>query len=484
MENLQGGTLALEHRYHVRQRAGLFGFTTVYHAVQEPFEHAVFISVFDPLEQAGADRALFDRIKSAAQKASTLDAAGILRTIDYGELDLGIPFVIWEKPTGDHAKTLADYINARQTMPPREVAQLLNRLSAVLTPAHKAGLPHGSLSTRWIFLPDDQLDQATIGHFQIGLTLREMLAMPSAILSTQLLGPLPPEMFNLTKAPGAAQSAEKESASNGEFSTAADVYALGAIAYEALVGVHPYFDDPTDASDGMIRIKTDDAPDLSRLGIDPAVSDVVARALDRDPAARWPSAEAFASAFATACDPTLQKDAVSQKTATPKHQPKPIRPRHDLAKVDLTEAISTNQSDAHPSHSELHRPHPYLLTALAAALLISNLIWFFAYTQQHDPQKSIQTTTAQPVAPLNTSVLPSGLQLNSNPTGAQIFLLDPDTPQKSTELGATPYSILPSLQQREKATVEIRKPGFENIRIEISNSHAGQDLELSMIPKK
>src|SRR5690554_5458048 len=107
MENLQGGTLALEHRYHVRQRTGLYGFTTVYHAVQEPFEHAVFISVYDALEQAGAQRALFDRIKSAAQKASTLDAAGILRTIDYGELDLGLPFVIWEQPAGDHTETLA-----------------------------------------------------------------------------------------------------------------------------------------------------------------------------------------------------------------------------------------------------------------------------------------------------------------------------------------------------------------------------------------
>ncbi len=484
MENLQGGTLALEHRYHVRQRTGLYGFTTVYHAVQEPFEHAVFISVYDALEQAGAQRALFDRIKSAAQKASTLDAAGILRTIDYGELDLGLPFVIWEQPAGDHTETLADYVNARQTLPPHEVAELLNRLSAVLTPAHKAGLPHGSLSTRWIFLNDGQLDQATIGHFQIGLTLREMLAMPSAILSTQLLAPLPPEMFNLMKAPGTPQSADKESSPNHGFSTAADVYALGAIAYETLVGVHPYFDDPTDASDGMIRIKSDDAPDLSRLGIDPTVSDVVARALARDPADRWPTVDAFARAFATACDPTPKIQAESPKPAKTKHQSKPIRPRHDLAKVDLSEAIATNQSDSQPSHSELHRPHPYLLTTLAAVLLLSNLVWFFAYVQQHDPQESAEATPAQPVAPLNTSILPSGLQLNSNPAGAQIFLIDPDAPQKTTELGPTPYSILPSLQQREKATVEIRKPGFENIRIEISNSHAGQDLQLSMIPKK
>ncbi len=488
MENLQGGTLALEHRYHVQQRIGRFGFTTVYHAVQEPFDHTVFISVFDALEQAGADRTLFDRIKNAAQLASTLDAPGILRTIDYGELDLGIPFVIWEQPSTQPSQSLAQYLNERQTLPPADVATLITRLANILTPAHTAHLPHGSLSPRWIFVPeqDDDLSVATIGHFQIGLTLREMLAMPSAILNTQALSPLPPEMFNIARAPGAENTKKSSNAEqNDNFSIAADIYALGAIAYEALVGVHPYFDDPTDASDGMIRIKTDEAPELASLGIDPAISNTIARALSLDPAKRWPTAEAFAKALAQATNPAQPVADPAPSKPTPQHAT-PIRPRHDLAKVDLSETIPTIASAPNATDSDQHHPHPYLLTTLAAALLISNLIWFFAYVQQHNPEDSSATTEApQAAAPLNPTVLPSGLQLNSNPSGAQILLINPETPQAPpTELGTTPYSILSSLLHNDHALLELRKPGFENIRLELSSDHTGQDILLSLIPKK
>ncbi|MBA2663205.1 MAG: hypothetical protein H0U74_13010 [Bradymonadaceae bacterium] len=473
MENLQGGTLALEHRYHVQQRVSCFSFATTYNGLQEPFERPVFITVFDALHEAGAKRDLYDRLKQAAQRASSLDAPGILRTIDYGELDEGVPFVIWERTD---AKPLSDYLETHATLPPQNVAALITRLSSVLAAAHEANIPHGSLSARWVFVQGDELAQATLGHFQLGLTLRELLAMPSAVLGPEAVSALPPEMFDVARTPG-----QDDPRPGDGFSPAADVYALGAIAYFALVGVHPYFDDPGDASEGILRIKSEDAPDLSELGIDKAVSAAVARALSRNPRQRWPDAAAFARALEAATLPPAKasKNDVLPVAAASASKSSRSSSAEELA-TPKEPARTPEPGEARPERAAAPpiEPNGYLLAAAIAVLLISNLIWFFAFVQQHD-QNGTTEPPAQLEAPLTTSILPSGVQLSSEPPGAQIFLLDGTT---ANLLGTTPYSLNGALRGRERAQLELRMHGFENFRVVLKSDHAGQDLLLPLLP--
>jgi len=76
-----------------------------------------------------------------------------------------------------------------------------------------------------------------------------------------------------------------------------DVYAMAVVLYEALCGQRPH----TATSDAALvgAILNETPPEARQVNplLDPALSDVIMRGLERSPEARWPSAEAFAHAL-------------------------------------------------------------------------------------------------------------------------------------------------------------------------------------------
>jgi serine/threonine-protein kinase len=98
---------------------------------------------------------------------------------------------------------------------------------------------------------------------------------------------------------GTPQYMAPEQASGGDVTHAADVYALGAIAYRCLTGRAPY--KGRDLSELVYQVVHGAPVRPSLLGRVPAaVEDVLAVAMAKDPRRRFPSALAFAQAFVAA----------------------------------------------------------------------------------------------------------------------------------------------------------------------------------------
>jgi hypothetical protein len=77
-----------------------------------------------------------------------------------------------------------------------------------------------------------------------------------------------------------------------------DVYALGSILYALLAGSPAFVHaGETSATNVGMRIRSEAPAPLERLGVPGAVAEVVERALEKDPAARWTSAEAMGVAL-------------------------------------------------------------------------------------------------------------------------------------------------------------------------------------------
>lgn len=288
MENLQGGTIALEHRYDVLNHTSQRDHVTLYQGIQEPFEQPITIKVFALPQDPAWREQLLTRHFDAAYQTSRLRHDGLLRTIDHGELERGVPFIITERVEGT---SLQELLLEQGTLSPKETLTLIQRLAQALDYLHGVGLVHGSISPSWVIIPADRgLAGAVLDHAMLGLTLEETLQMDEGQLPRQTIATLAPEMFRHER----------------ELPTiASDVWSLGALAYTCLVGVHPYFQDLGDPLEAIAKIKAQPPRSLGELGVEQAVSEVIHKALALEPDARWSDTLSFAQAFERAIFPPL-----------------------------------------------------------------------------------------------------------------------------------------------------------------------------------
>jgi serine/threonine-protein kinase len=380
MENLQGGTLALEHRYDILERTGLHGVVTLYHGRQDPFAKTVWVKAYDGLSDADAGIEIFDRLRQTSKRVSHLDTPGVLRVIDYGELEGGIPFVISERCDG---VCLSEILASEGTLSAEATASLLGRLASVLQAAHQEGIAHGSLSPRWIHVDEERFDEAMIGHFQLTVTVAEILAAENEFMSAEAVSAFPPEMFIDTDQPQESNS----------FEPAGDIWSLGVLAYTAMVGVHPFFEEDVDPSEAIEGLRHDQARPLSEMGVDAQISDVVERALAKDPGDRFETVTDFAAAF----DAAVAPDVVSDTPEAELEDPGPL-----LDKPAQHEPAQPPRSLDAPAERE-PGPSDRLLTTVIVLLVVSNLAWLLYITGSVD-----EPTNPDANKPAPTSVIGDG----------------------------------------------------------------------------
>jgi serine/threonine protein kinase len=445
MEDLQGGALALEHRYDIGRPVGTIAFSSVYKGVQHPFDREVSIVVFDVLAESGASEGIVARIRASAEAYARLEHEGVVRAIDVGELDINLPFVVVDRAPGIR---LASHFDSVGTMSPEETVAVVTRLAEILTVAHDAGIVHGSLAPVWIHVDPDHLDNVSVEHWGLGLTVDEIRSMEDAYMGFDAVCALPPEMFDDVSEP----------------TVAGDVYALAAIAYRALAGIHPYFDDVSDTSEGLLRMQREDAAALDEYGADSEVAEVVGRGLARDPAERWPSVEAFAEALERAIFGDDELDDVDDVLDDEQDR------RNDEDASSAVEQVDPQWHDEPAEAFPDNRPSPKGgLAALAfALLLVTNIGWYL-----FEPVGVQAETTSD-----STEVLPDGVQVVSEPSGAKVIEIRND---REVELGETPMVIDPRIRDDERIQLKLTKRGFVDQKLVIRRTEQGNDVVVELL---
>ena len=193
----------------------------------------------------------------------------------------GNPYLVMEYVEGLDLKRIVEEMTAAgKRLPCADVLCIVEDIARALDHAHGQGVLHGDLKSCNILV--DQNGRATVSDFGIGAALRRGL---------QDWGPdslryLAPELA-LPGQPALPQT---------------DLYSLGIILYEMLAGRVP-FDDPYPPTVVIQHLKlTPPPPRQANPDFPPEVERVVLRALDKEPAARFPSGEALASALRQAME--------------------------------------------------------------------------------------------------------------------------------------------------------------------------------------
>jgi serine/threonine-protein kinase len=267
---------ALSDRYTIERELGAGGMATVYLAEDLKHHRKVAIKVLRPELAAviGAERFLAE-IRTTAN----LQHPHILALIDSGDTD----GILWYVMPYVEGESLRDRITHEKQLPVADALRIASEVAAALDYAHRHQVIHRDIKPENILLHDGS---AMVADF--GIALAASSGGGTRMTETGMSLGTPHYM------------SPEQAMGEREITARTDVYALGCVTYEMLVG-EPPFNGPT-AQAIIARVMTEEPRSLTvqRKSVPPYVEAAVFTALEKLPADRFATAAEFAAALGDA----------------------------------------------------------------------------------------------------------------------------------------------------------------------------------------
>ncbi len=253
--------------YLISDEIGQGGMATVYRAYQPQLDRWVAIKIMQA-EGPGAEEFLA-RFRREARAIAALRHPNILTIYDYGE-ESGIAYIVMEYVSGGTLKSLL----TGQPMEWPDVATLLIPVGQALAYAHSQGVIHRDVKPANVLLA--RHDWPMLADFGLIKLVGQQrgITRPGVTIGT-------PAYFS------------PEQAAGEEVDHRTDIYSLGVIMYQMLTGRLPF---ESDSPIEMMLKRLHESPPPPRCinpRISPQLEAALLCALARQPAARYPTMEAF-----------------------------------------------------------------------------------------------------------------------------------------------------------------------------------------------
>ncbi|GAA0318417.1 serine/threonine-protein kinase [Actinoallomurus spadix] len=255
--------------YRILERVGEGGFSVVYRALQERLNRVVALKV---LSVEDVDDDTMRRFERECQITGRLTGhPNVVTVLDTGMTSGGRPFIAMDY---FERGSLRDRLSREGPLPLQDVLRAGVKIAGALAATHEAGVLHRDVKPQNILV--SKYGEPALADFGIA-----RLAGSSEVTHTTAFTPhhAAPEVVN-GEQPGVT----------------ADVYSLASSMYQLLAG-GPAFKS-TGSSNGigalMMRILNEPPPPIQRQDVPQQVYDVIAKAMAKTPAQRYPSAVEFA----------------------------------------------------------------------------------------------------------------------------------------------------------------------------------------------
>jgi protein kinase-like protein len=289
--------------YRIEDEIGRGGMGIVYVAEQLALGRRVALKVIAP--ELGDDEDFRARFVREARTAASIDHPGVIPVHDAGEAD-GVLFLAMRLVPGTDLRTL---LASEGEVGPERTIAVLAPVADALDAAHAAGLIHRDVKPANILIERPGTPGQRVYLTDFGLTKR--LSSRSRVTRTG---------FVL----GTVDYASPEQQQGREVTAAADVYSLGCVAFECLIGRPPFGGD-TDASVIAAHLmEPPPRPSEVVAGLPPAVDSVIAVAMAKDPVARFDSCGALVAALSGALEGVAPREPVARTKALPIAPPPPV----------------------------------------------------------------------------------------------------------------------------------------------------------------
>jgi serine/threonine-protein kinase len=264
---VNGSTLG--ERYRVEARIGAGGMAEVFRGMDPVLNRTVAIKVLLP--QFARDAGFVARFRREAQAAARLNHPNIVGVYDTGA-DGDTQFIVMEFVEG---RTLSDFLGKGGRPTPMQAVELAQKIATALSIAHQQGIVHRDIKPANVMVTRD--GSVKVMDFGIArIETVETAPQTSAVLGT-------PTYLSPEQAQG-----EKVDARS-------DIYSLGCVLYEMLTGRPPFIGDSPVAIAYKQVNEAPIPPGQLNADVPPRLDAVVMKALSKNPANRYQTAEALAA---------------------------------------------------------------------------------------------------------------------------------------------------------------------------------------------
>jgi serine/threonine-protein kinase len=258
-------------RYRIYRRLATGGMASVYAARHVQLGRPVVIKVL--LAHLARDPEMRERFRREAEAAAQLLHPYICQILDYGELEQ-IVYLVMPYMAGG---SLADLIVRGRTVAPSLAAVVAAQVAGALDYAHRHGVVHRDIKPDNILFDED--GNALITDFGIATArFHARLTMTGRAMGT-------PHYMSPEQAMGKLVDGRS------------DLYAVGVLLYEMLVGIPP-FDGADSYSIGYKHVhETPASPDVVDSRTPPALAAITMKCLAKNPADRYQRGNDLADAL-------------------------------------------------------------------------------------------------------------------------------------------------------------------------------------------
>ena len=326
------GTL-LNARFRLEEQIGSGGMSTVYRAYDTTLERWVAIKLMH--RDISDDPDQLERFRREARAVARLNHPHVVTVIDFGEDD-GRPYIVLEFVEGE---TLKQRIRRLGRLPVGEAVAYAIEIGRALSAAHAERLVHRDVKPQNVLI--DQEGRGKVTDFGIARSLEAhgLTATGRVLGTTDYVSP--------------------EQALGHEVTEQSDVYSLGVVLYEMLIG-EPPFKAESQVAVAMKHVQQP-MPDVQRLR--PDVSSALAAVVDRS------TAKELQNRYASAADLVHDLEQVLAIEAA----------RSGVTTGEATAVLQTLPGETNEfAPLRLRSPRRWLLSIVAVLVLSAAVVGYLA----------------------------------------------------------------------------------------------------------
>jgi len=325
-------------RYKIIEKIGRGGMANIYKAEDMVLNRTVAVKTLHP--QFAQDKDFVARFKREAQAAASLNHPNIVSIYDWGCEDATY-FIVMEHLEGWDLKQL---IKAQAPLPVDEVIEIANQICSAVEFAHQRNIIHRDIKSQNIIITPQ--GQAKVTDFGIARAGAAGMTQTGSVMGT-------------------AEYISPEQAQGIEVGKATDIYSLGIVLYETLTGILP-FKGENSLAVAMKQVKEKPLPPtILNPEIPVPLEAIILKALEKNPADRYPSAEA------------VRKDLLRASKGIPIEATPTLFREGGETKVLPTTKVRDAQKSAPTKKGKGAKWLPWAMLALMVILLAFGGYWIY-----------------------------------------------------------------------------------------------------------